>query len=218
MRLTDLQGTACRSGCFSVRCFGVASCTNGIDGRRERKSPCQAARASLMHAPVFHNVASSILLAQVRHIVEQGTRFRGQQVFRQFILHQRHLTQDQRGLDNQWSPADERAEPANAMPVAVTGRLLFILFSSCPALGHQYPEPSARRPCRTRFPDHLRDHFVTAGWLFATTAKSTWLSGVSPRSPCVSGTRTIRYHRAGRAGQSGRAAPETADTAPVSGH
>ena len=36
------------------------------------------------------------LAVKVGHIVEQGTHFRGQQVFRQFVLNQSHLTQGQR--------------------------------------------------------------------------------------------------------------------------
>jgi hypothetical protein len=40
---------------------------------------------------------------KIRHVMEQGADFRRQQVFRKFILYERHLAQGQR-QGNRWPP------------------------------------------------------------------------------------------------------------------
>ncbi len=62
---------------------------------RERKIPRVSASASLMRAPVFHRVASSIFRRRSGRN-GAGRSLQGQQVFWQFIMNHRHLAECQR--------------------------------------------------------------------------------------------------------------------------
>jgi hypothetical protein len=73
----------------------VASCTNGYGGASE-KSPGQRQRLVDTRAGVPEGCQQH-LAVKIRHVMEQGADFRRQQVFRQFILHERHLAQGEGG-------------------------------------------------------------------------------------------------------------------------
>jgi hypothetical protein len=73
----------------------VASCTNGYGGASE-KSPGQRERFINARAGVPQR-RQQHLAVKIRHVMEQGADFRRQQVFREFILHERHLAQGEGG-------------------------------------------------------------------------------------------------------------------------
>ena len=92
--------SSCRPAAFSVRCFRVASCTNGYGGASE-KSPCQRQRFVNSRARVPER-RQQHLAVKIRHVVEQGADFRRQQVFQEFVLNESHLAEVPALLGSLW--------------------------------------------------------------------------------------------------------------------
>ncbi len=102
---------------FSVRCFRVASCTNGYGGVSEKSPPRVSASASLIRAPVFHRVASSILRRKIRDIMKQGTHL-GSSADISAVHHEPSTSGGVPELpDNQWQQEVVQTVRQNTLPV-----------------------------------------------------------------------------------------------------
>ena len=94
MGLTACRCSSCRSGRFLCTLLEGGQLNKRIRWSQRKISPGQRQG--------FVNPGAGIperrqqhLAMKIRHIVEQGTHFRRQQVFRQLILYERHLSQGQ---------------------------------------------------------------------------------------------------------------------------
>ncbi|SWC09637.1 Uncharacterised protein [Klebsiella pneumoniae] len=96
MRLATGRSSAGRSGGFFGPLLERGQLHERV-GRRQRKiTPGQRQRFVNSGAGVPQG-GQQHLAVQIGHVVEQGAHFRRQQVFRQLVLNERHLSQGQRG-------------------------------------------------------------------------------------------------------------------------
>ena len=98
MRLTAGRRAAGRSGRFLRPLLECGQLHERV-GRRQRKiTPGQRQRLVNARAGIPEGCQQH-LAVEIGNIVEQGTHFRCQQVFRQFILNESHLAQGQCGRE-----------------------------------------------------------------------------------------------------------------------
>ena len=96
MDLTACGGTTCRPGRFLGALLERGQLHERIRRHQRKIPPGQRERFINARAGVPQR-RQQHLAVKIRHVMEQGADFRRQQVFRQFILHERHLAQGEGG-------------------------------------------------------------------------------------------------------------------------
>ena len=95
MRQATGRSTAGRSGGFFGPLFERGQLHERVGRCQGKITPGQRQRLVNARAGIPEGCQQH-LAVEIGYIVEQGTYFRRQQVFRQFVLNERHLTQGQR--------------------------------------------------------------------------------------------------------------------------